>query len=616
MQVHVVHGFPERRPVLAAELAVQPNVREVSWGKVRTGRDWMQGPFQPCPYWRDLKLEARLVTDGEMCCTLGHHDALFAIAKSGRPGLILEDDAKLVGTIPTVEEFNALGCDLLYLAGKDMDGTRPESPHYHPGMLWWALAYIVTSQAAHRILAAMGRENGDRPHDERLINAYSGRFYAHDDHGLVSRPEKYLDALAAYPRVVEPRGLWSSGTDGSASAFDLKVALTATDPSRAERTFRSFRDKGHDVALLGSGQEGWDTNGEGGRRKLAWQVEWLNAQAPNTIALLSDGYDVTCQSDPPAVLRKYGHLLHPMVVSGETNYWPNRNMQDRFHRMAAWPREQVGKYRFPCSGLMIGPAPDLARSLEQAMDDNPDEADDQALVQRAVLATGTERWRIDRDAYLLRSMGGAPPLFAGRDQATGMSPDILHWNGPGEMPTFNGIPSNVAYDGGSEFMEVAPDILAFRLMSPEDAERVAEYLDTRGGWKPLPGDNVPGDEMRLLEAGLDDMAKALLDACARRHAIRWTPPAGSIYHKDSFAIRYSRGRQAGIRLHNDRSFVSATLVLRKAERGGVLRFPRQELQRPAFGAGGGCSMAVDADAPPRRHGRVGRRPDVRDSMDH
>ena len=42
-----------------------------------------------------------------------------------------------------------------------------------------------------------------------------------------------------------------------------------------------------------------------------------------------------------------------------------------------------------------------------------------------------------------------------------------------------------------------------------------------------------------------------------------------------FLIRYSKDRQGQIGLHNDRSFFSCSIVLRKACCGGELTFPRQ-----------------------------------------
>ena len=582
MKAYVVHGFPERRKYLEPELDGQSAVSGVEWGKVRRGRDWMRDgdpTFWPSVHWREMKLTPRLVTDGEMNCSLGHHEALLRIAESREPGLILEDDAQLTGEIPSMQEFAALDCDLLYLAGKPMgEAVTPQSPAYRPGPMWWALAYIVMPNAANKIVSQMAVENGDRPHDERLINAYTGGFAAHDMR-LVSRPMQYLIAKALHPQVVQPRGLWPSGTDRPDYAFDLKTVVFATDRSKAGLAIKSYERHGHDITVLGGGESAWNTSGEGGVQKMRWLADWLKVRLPNDIVLVSDGYDVECHASPQRILERYGHMLHPLIVSGEINCWPERGMLDRLNAIPPYPGEDNPVYRFPCSGLMIGPAHTLRRRLEESLREYPGEKDDQALVQRAVLKD-PDHWRIDREGYLFHSVHGAEPLRNGYDPVSSIKPLIVHYNGPSKIPEPSALPEPSATpefeaDGGNQFIEVAPDILTFDLLSEADAGMLADWLDAQTGWQALPGDSVPGDELRLKEAGLGNLSKALLDACSRRHYLRWTPPQTDLYLKDCFAIRYSPERQPSLRLHNDISHVSATLVLRRAEAGGRLRFPRQ-----------------------------------------
>ena len=576
--VYVVNGFPERRPVLEEELRKEPTVGKVVWTKPRTGRDWHDSFLQPCIYWRETleNRTPRLITDGEMCCSAGHLEALEAIAKSGKPGLILKDDAELLGSkFPTVGEFEEIGADLLYLAGMPMDGTAPQFPHYTPGPLWWSIAYMVSPFAANAIATRMlESENGDRPHDERLLNAYTGKFVGCDLPGP-SCEEPYLKARAMHPSPVKPRGTWESSTDKPSYAFDLAVLVLATDKKKALDTYRSYEDHGHFVKFVGLDEPGWDTGKEGGRRKLEWLVDEINASADNAIVLASDGYDVACRAGPQRILEAYGHMLQPLVVSGEKPYWPERKLDDALRTIPPYRGEDMQTYPYPCSGLLMGPAPLLCKRLEEVLKEHPDEFDDQALIQYAVLKNPDD-WRIDREAYLFRSMSESRPLSGrGVDRETGTTPLVVHWNGASEQPSPLGRVPEPVYEEGSSFMEVAQDILSFRLMSEEDAERVASFLSMQENWKPLPGDDVPGDELRLHMAGLDELADALMEAVDRRFRIRWTPPDTSIEPQDVFAIRYSPTRQAGIRLHNDLSTISASLKLRDARQGGVLRFPRQ-----------------------------------------
>ena len=127
-------------------------------------------------------------------------------------------------------------------------------------------------------------------------------------------------------------------------------------------------------------------------------------------------------------------------------------------------------------------------------------------------------------------------------------------------------------------MEVADGILAMPFLDPAGLEALlamAAAVPTL--WQPLPGDNVPGDELRIkrLDSKLwDGLVTALGDHLAPVINARWRPAHWKDPF-DAFLIRYSTERQPSIRLHEDISYFSCSIRLRKACAGGELHFPRQ-----------------------------------------
>ena len=132
LRVYVVNGFSDRRPVLETQFEAR-GIRDVRWVKSPTGRDWQDYGVCPSHLWRDDH-NPKLITNGEMGSGVGQMQVAKLIADSGEPGILLEDDAKLLGDLPTREEFEKAKCDILYLGGKPVGNTAvaPQSPWYEP----------------------------------------------------------------------------------------------------------------------------------------------------------------------------------------------------------------------------------------------------------------------------------------------------------------------------------------------------------------------------------------------------------------------------------------------------------------------------------------------------
>ena len=341
-------------------------------------------------------------------------------------------------------------------------------------------------------------------------------------------------AVQVQPMVPQPTIVMDSGSSA------LKTVVFATDEARVASYLTELQNLGHNVHVLGVGQPGWDTSREGGRQKLEWLA---NAGfSDDDVVLCLDGYDTRVLKTPDNTLQAYRAMGYAVIVSGEKTYWPERNMKNVF----------TGNSPYPCSGLMIGTYVDFKGLAAKY----PDDMDDQGIIQRAVV-DNDQRWWVDSNSIMFRSLSN--------DEANEISASTVayHWNGPSTPAPAHWLNPHDDY-----ILEVANDVFQLTLMSQDEAEWLTQALMRETDWKPLPGDAVPGDELRLgfREAINKRMTKLVYE--------RWQPSNWQPI-KDLFAIRYLPERQPDLALHNDKSYMSMSIVIHRHGPGGTLVLPRQ-----------------------------------------
>lgn len=593
IRILVVSGFPERLDSLYKSLAAKGVERSrVEIIRAPTGSGWrdLDEVSLPSPYWRDERTP-KLRSNGHQCCGHGHMLAWKRVIDLGEPAIILEDDAQLLRRLPDNLPDDHLR--ISYLGYKCMD-SWPDSVIVggwrRAPFVWWACAYGLHPHAAG-ILLESAQRSLQIPVDE-FIPWHCGLGVTEDRNGLaLTGVHGFADGLTAWcaaEPIVEPSFAEPSRTEIHDPAFDFRVVLFGTDGERLRPRIETAESKGFAVKPLGVGRPGWDTSREGGREKFEWLLEYLEPmtyrERINTIVLAMDGYDTAIHaSTPQDVLRVYGSLRWPCVVSGERNYWPPRGMENLFEpRDYGDDDEQGGSsspYKYPCSGVFIGVAEDMRGSIRWALETFPDEQDDQALMHRIVLAR-PNRWRVDDGASLVMSLCKSEDDVGadGVNRVTGTYPRVYHANGSATMSAHVRMtgqlePWTQLYGCAQQIMELPHGMYLVPLMSPEDAARLGErLLALAETWQPLKSDDVPGDEYR---GALLDPLKALIE----RHVFALLNPRISPARvkstRDIFAIRHSPDRQSRLRLHNDISYMSGSLKLLEADQGGELYLPRQ-----------------------------------------
>ena len=597
-RVLCVSAFPERRNTISEEC--RSHGLDVTFIESPKGKEAVKLGFLAAPTWRD-PYKNRLLTWGELACFAGHYDAWHVAAESKDGAVIIEDDAAILGPL----EFSRLG-EIVYLGGRFM-GDQPlpavtvdasEAGLIPAPYTYWTVGYWVSQYAARKLISDTVKQ-WIIPTDEFLpfhcgLNPNVKLRDAFNLYGQTRSHEPFR-AHAVPKWLVEPSKRWPSSTENSDPAFELRTAFYATDPAKAAVLERSLKDLGWYYSNLMVSDPNWDTSGPGGRQKLVALRSWIagldqtNARA---IVLALDGYDTLVIAPPDEVLRRYAELGSQIVIGGEMRCWPDKSLGGALLSYAAqgWPGEtsaETAIYQFPCSGTIMGTARALGAELGSAL--ISEDQDDQLLLQKQMLSRNDRQmWRVDREAYLFQSLNGADGHLEQRDGSpynvrTKCWPKILHDNGPTKhmdqvIPAAKspGLNIELASDAG-QWLELAPDVLGMPFLKAETALAMAEAAQAAGPWQPLPGDNVPGDELRvsawdeglkrLLAEYLTSVLKPIVESVWR--PARWREP------KDLFCIRFSKSGQPQIRLHEDKSYLSCSIKLRGACSGGELWFPRQ-----------------------------------------
>ena len=584
--IYVINGVPERREAIEFEITQHGNVpsEQIYWISSQPQPNVIlnQSRFSACRNWRD-PYTGNLETSGGMSCTIGHITAWEHICASEREygHIILEDDAKILAPLNYNQDDG-----LVYLGAKLMD-KRPDyvddEDMFVAPYVYWTVGYQITSSTARKLLESIC-ETEMIPTDEFIPYHYGKNPNVFETYHR-QKPSAGIQARCLKNFIVEPSGRWESATVNSTPAFMLTVFVFATDLEKASSTIQAYQELGYHIEVIGEDKNGWDTSGPSGAQKLIWLLEALNKipmwKLRHMIILVSDGYDVLPLVSSDNLITRFEEMNTPILISGESHCWPNQDLKKNFPipRQPQWG--DSGDYIFPCSGLFMGFAKVILEQL--TLCSTTELIDDQEILQIRIRSDGEGQWRVDEEAYLFQNLNRAQDDITIKENGTWFNhrtrcfPAILHANGPSSFEDFKPHAPELKYDKAMSVLEVADGILSIPFFSVEECARLVAETKESDSWAPLPGDNVPGDELRIkthqavMFASIEDELKKRLEGVIKQ---RWNPCVWKSV-KDLFLIRYSRKAQPSIRLHEDQSYFSCSIVLKRACDGGDLYFPRQ-----------------------------------------
>ena len=561
---YVINGRGEHRKENVKVLEKQlGNV----WGIDKVSIQAKAETLTPCAEWICPE-GTKMLTKGEVECMAGHILAWEAILASGDDsGIVLEDDAVVSADI----DWRKIRGDLCYLGGHPME---PVSDDGRVG--WWyvTVAYWLTKETAQKLIDAV---RGVIPSDNYLS------WHTQGSHSPVIPLHEQAEPLelevysAGTSFTQENPG--DSGTVESPPAVDVKVVTFSNDQEKSMDCLKSYSDKGFDVDVL-QAKDSWDTSGRGGIQKVKLLREWVkDKDLDGSVILVSDSYDVRNEVTPDDLLKRYAEAKKPILVSGENNLWPHRGGIEEAFESA--PRTGGGPAIYPCSGLFMATGKHLKNLLEFPIQGD----DDQEWLQDALLRFPQELWAIDSESYVFGNLSGANAVLKNGYTFftdTNCWCAIVHANGPSEFLTEEPAAATdiSTFSGDVPLFPslMTQDIMTVPLLTyGQCLELIRIGNENPGLWKPLPGDNVPGDELRIkeIDQGLYDWLVEQLrrvvspHVASHWHPTTWKDPC------DLFMIRYSPEKQAYLRLHNDISVISGSVKLRSACSGGELYFPRQ-----------------------------------------
>ena len=582
--VVIINGRGDHRKANVNILKEQfDNVHVISQEKIKAKAETLV----PCAEWVCPEGK-RLLTIGEVECMAGHMLAWEHICKGPHTsGIVLEDDAQFAQAI----DWSRVKGDLTYLGGHPMEHLKNVGVDR---VGWWyvTVAYWLPAESAAKLLASV---RTIIPSDDYISWHTKGSSTpVQPVHG---QAPPCLDEVYDGKECFVQANPSDSGTAESPCAVPLHVVTFSNDPKRSERCLMEYDRLGYNVDVL-QAEEPWNTSGRGGIQKMKLLLKWaLNRSLDGSVILVSDSYDVRAHVTPDNLLKRFAEIGKPILVSGETTLWPKRDVAE----LESCPSKNVGPAKYPCSGLWMATGRYLTELiLKQPI--LPAHDDDQEWLQDVLLRIQKHVWSVDSESYAFGNLNNANvELHEGYHYFSDSQcyPAVVHANGPSnfdDVPVTRALAAaGKAHSSGLVYAPPAAvellqgdvplnpslltqDILTVPFLSQDQCLELMRLGSERPElWKPLPGDNVPGDELRIKEIS-DELYRWIVDQLRRavtpHVATHWYPAAWKD-PCDLFLIRYSPEKQSYLRLHNDISVISGSIKLRAACNGGELYFPRQ-----------------------------------------
>ena len=510
--------------------------------------------------WRDPLLK-RTLTHGEVGCFLSHYLLWERCVEFNEPFLIFEDDVVVDREIP--DNLAELADDgILYLLWNELIPNKYPSnnePTVKLAYPYWLAAYVVTPAAAKVLIESF----------KEIIPA--------DEYVPFLGDRISLRGLKDSPVTLKSTGSTTEPKSRNDYFIDFKthVVTIASDIDKADKLYESA--KRHNIDVINLWPEGAVWNGglqnfsTGGGVKANLLTEYIEGLPDDDLVILTDAYDVFFCDTTDEIVRRFLSFKCEVLFQAEQYNWPDESLM--------WPPTNT-KYRYLCSGVIIGRVAELNHILAHGMSDNQS---DQLYYQHAYLS---KRFNCKLDTEMYVSASNDSAIVAKNNQVfnpyTKCYSCIYHGNGGKEAKLhFNKLYRQIYpkrnYLSVSNYKIIGNEMLLIDYKTPDQCQEWIDISERHGGWSPHPDDLFPSHDIHLNELGLMEEAEAFFKQVAAPIMERHWKPMHHTHLRKAFTMKYSPETQKTLGLHNDSSMITGSVKLNDDYEGATLYWPRQKV---------------------------------------
>jgi GR25 family glycosyltransferase involved in LPS biosynthesis len=415
-------------------------------------------------------ITGRNQTKGELGCVLSHINVWKDVVKSGNITLVLEDDIRLTANVETIQEIidsayhilDSTDYEFIYIARQPLNTNKETGIHIYPDFIeprysWLTHAYMVTPEAAAKLLACEEFMNHTIPSDEWIPFAIDKGY----NNQLWSR-QKVADPIKALAYANSEIIIQNSYMDqASATMPENSSIIYKTNPISVKYVVATVAsDVNHFgfTALMNSlethnwnldacfnivSDDKWggsDMSGPGGGQKINLLKSFIDEYEMNddTVLIFVDGYDVLLNTDSWKLMCRWLENFDTgsVTFAAEKSCWPDADMAGDME-VTADERGHYDRegYTFLNSGTFIGRVRDIKTLVNAHVIQDSD--DDQLYYQQEYVDGGLIE--LDHKCLLFQTMSRAmddveiDPVNGNLTNTVfGTEPLILHGNGDEE----------------------------------------------------------------------------------------------------------------------------------------------------------------------------------------
>ena len=517
------------------------------------------------------------ITKGEVGCFLSHYKLWQRCIESNEPYLILEDDAIVTDKFSYDELYRLIRLEeynFIYLGWREMDEDT-EKPiinekYVVPIYPYWTLAYVVTPEAAKRLVNE-GIEKNIIPVDEYLPKMMS-----------------QLNPLAYKENVIDPYSRNDMGTDVKGNNrwdyfidFNIHPVTIATDESKAKKILNSGKTHNIEFNNIGAGVEwnGGSMESTGGGQKINMIKSYIQDLPDHDVLLFCDGYDTFITDSLDEIAYRYISMEHKIIFSSERSCWPDEGLASEIIKtnksIKHW---KDTPYKYLNSGLFIAEVGELKRILEDVSDDS----DDQLFYQKKYIEQKYDI-ALDIECYIFQCSDSEVTEKNGQmyNPITRCFNCVYHGNGgDSDKQTFERLYKQfyslnaMSYIPTKNYEILDDDMLLIDFLTEEKCQEMIQLAEDQNFHSHY-ADNVPSQDLTLKEIGLWKELEKHWNSVIYDIVYKHWNPCHMYGLRDAFLIKYTMDGQKELRLHNDASLVTGSVKLNDDYTGGVLSFPRQ-----------------------------------------